>query len=309
MPHVRGNSWSSTPGTIDSFRVPRPDLTWTTPAPIAIPDKSAEWAASAIEKWYGPERKGYQAFGPAFHAAWSGRPGCRRAAGRRRGKQGQPAFVRASALEEFDAHPSVRTANAVREGLSDPDPLVRSPHSITWKTATGEQLWPLVAPLLDDPVRGVRIESGVPARGRPAETLSAADLERLEKAEREFVAAQMLKSADGSESQSLLARYYIRKGAPDKAEAAYKTALGLQSAFHAGSGQSGRFLCRQQGRDDRGHRCLARSHSALARTTRACITFPGLALVRAKKQEEGVAALGARPSYSRTASAMSMCTP
>ncbi|GFO82725.1 MAG: hypothetical protein A49_23520 [Methyloceanibacter sp.] len=59
-----------------SFRVPRPDLSVTLGVNNACTDchsdKTAEWAASAIEKWYGPERKGYQTFGPAFHAAWSG---------------------------------------------------------------------------------------------------------------------------------------------------------------------------------------------------------------------------------------------
>ena len=32
-------------------------------------DKSPEWAAAAIEHWYGPERKGYQNFSEALHAA------------------------------------------------------------------------------------------------------------------------------------------------------------------------------------------------------------------------------------------------
>ncbi len=37
-------------------------------------DKSAQWAAASIEEWFGPERKGFQTFGPAFHAAWTGAP-------------------------------------------------------------------------------------------------------------------------------------------------------------------------------------------------------------------------------------------
>lgn len=276
-----------------SFRVPRPDLSMTLGVTNACTDchsdKSAEWAASAIEKWYGPERKGYQAFGPAFHAAWSGAPDAAALLAAVAENKDTPAFVRASALEELTAHPSVRTANAVREGLSDPDPLVRLAALDHLETATGEQLWPLVAPLLDDPVRGVRIEAAFLLAGTPAETLSAADLERLEKAEREFVAAQML-NADRPESQSLLARYYIRKGAPDKAEAAYKTALELSPHFTPAAVNLAD-LYRQQGRDDEGIAVL-REAIQLSPNDAGLHHALGLALVRAKKQEEGVAALG-----------------
>ena len=37
-------------------------------------DKSAEWAASAIESWYGPNREGFQNYAEAFHAAWTDQP-------------------------------------------------------------------------------------------------------------------------------------------------------------------------------------------------------------------------------------------
>ncbi|GFO82724.1 MAG: hypothetical protein A49_23510 [Methyloceanibacter sp.] len=220
-------------------------------------------------------------------------------------REDTPAFVRASALEELTAYPSVRTANAVREGLSDPDPLVRLAALDHLETATGEQLWPLVAPLLDDPVRGVRIEAAFLLAGTPAGTLSAADRERLEKAETEFVAAQML-NADRPESQSLLARYYVRKGALDKAEAAYKTALELSPHFTPAAVNLAD-LYRQQGRDGEGIAVL-REAIQLSPNDAGLYHALGLALVRAKKQDEGVARLGARPSCSRIASVMSMCT-
>src|SRR5262249_27010252 len=48
------------------FRVPRPDLSVKLGTPNACTDchadKSAEWAAAAIERWYGPQRKGFQKF-------------------------------------------------------------------------------------------------------------------------------------------------------------------------------------------------------------------------------------------------------
>ena len=60
-----------------SFRVPRPDLSAKLGTPNACndchADKPAEWAASAIERWHGPNRKGFQNYAEAFHAAWTGR--------------------------------------------------------------------------------------------------------------------------------------------------------------------------------------------------------------------------------------------
>ena len=60
-----------------SFRVPRPDVSARLGTPNACndchTDKTAEWAATAVERWHGPSRKGLQNYAEAFHAAWNGR--------------------------------------------------------------------------------------------------------------------------------------------------------------------------------------------------------------------------------------------
>ena len=60
------------------FRVPRPDLSAKINTPNACndchADKSAQWAASAIEAWHGPKRIGFQNYAEAFHAAWTDQP-------------------------------------------------------------------------------------------------------------------------------------------------------------------------------------------------------------------------------------------
>ena len=47
-----------------SFRIPRPDLSARLGTPNACTDchtdKSADWAAAAVERWHGPDRKGFQ---------------------------------------------------------------------------------------------------------------------------------------------------------------------------------------------------------------------------------------------------------
>ena len=61
-----------------SLRIPRPDLSVKLGTPNACndchSDKSAEWATSAVENWYGPNREGFQNYAEAFHAAWADQP-------------------------------------------------------------------------------------------------------------------------------------------------------------------------------------------------------------------------------------------
>jgi predicted CXXCH cytochrome family protein len=272
-----------------SFRVPRPDLSVTLGVDNACTDchtdKTAEWAAQAIEDWYGPERKGYQNFGPAFHAAWTGAPDAAALLAAVAENAATPAFVRASAIAELTAHPSERTADIVRKGLADPDPLMRLAALDHLETAPGAQLWPLIAPLLDDPVRGVRTGAGFLLAGTPEETLSEADRARLDKAEKDFVAAQML-NADRPESQALLARYYIRKGDFGKAEAAYKTALELSPHFTPGAVNLAD-LYRAQGRDGEGIAVL-REAIRLSPNDGGLHHALGLALVRQKMSDEAI---------------------
>ena len=60
-----------------SFRIPRPDISVTLGTSNACTDchteKSAAWAASAVEHWHGPTRKGLQNYAAAFDAASAGR--------------------------------------------------------------------------------------------------------------------------------------------------------------------------------------------------------------------------------------------
>ena len=272
-----------------AFRVPRPDLSAELGTNNACTDchtdKSAAWAASAIEQWYGPDRKGIQTFGPAFHAAWTGAPDAASLLAAVAGDTDTPAFVRASALEELVAFPSAATASLVREGLADPDPLVRIAALDHLDAAPPAQLWPLVAPLLDDPVRGVRIKVGFLLGGIPSQNLSDRDRARLAKAEAEFVAAQTL-NADRPEARALLGRYHARRGDMAQAEAEYRAALALSPQF-APAAVNLADLYRQLGKDDDGVAILREALEASPEDGGLHHAL-GLALVRLKKSDEAI---------------------
>src|SRR5262249_57034152 len=88
-----------------SFRVPRPDTSAKLGTSNACndchTDKSAEWAASSIERWHGANRKGLQNYAAALHAAWTGRADAASLLGQVAGDRGTPAIARASALTEL----------------------------------------------------------------------------------------------------------------------------------------------------------------------------------------------------------------
>jgi Flp pilus assembly protein TadD len=87
----------------------------------------------------------------------------------------------------------------------------------------------LVAPLLSDPVLGVRIRAAS-LLAVPTDRQPQAERERFEKAADEFVAALKL-NADRPEDRSTLANFYARRGRLAEAEAEYKAALRLSPQY------------------------------------------------------------------------------
>ena len=112
-----------------SLRIPRPDLSVKLGTPNACndchADKSAAWAAAAIENWYGSNREGFQNYAEAFHAAWADQPDAAKLLAAVAADPNAPAFARASALTDLAPSLSATNGNLARSGLSDPDPMVR----------------------------------------------------------------------------------------------------------------------------------------------------------------------------------------
>src|SRR5207247_1865138 len=88
-------------------------------------DKSPQWAAAAIKEWFGPNRKGFQTFGPAFHAARTDAADAAALLGALAADRSAAGVTRASALSELASRVSSANIGAARGGLADPDPMVR----------------------------------------------------------------------------------------------------------------------------------------------------------------------------------------
>jgi Flp pilus assembly protein TadD len=275
-----------------SFRVPRPDVSAKLGTPNACNDchndKTAEWAASAVERWHGPIRKGLQNYAEAFHVAWAGQSDSAALLGTVAADPNVPAFARAGALTELRSHVSPSNVNLALKGLSDPDPMVRIGALDMLESVAANQLWPLVSPRLSDSNRGVRIRAASLLAAVPTATQPPIDRERFDHAAAEFVAAQRL-NADRPESRTALANFYARRDLAAEAEAEYRAALRL-SPQYAPAAINLADLYRQLKRDGEGESVL-RAAIAASPTDAGLHHALGLALTRLKRADDAIAEL------------------
>jgi predicted CXXCH cytochrome family protein len=275
-----------------SFRVPRPDVSAKLGTPNVCTDchadKSPEWAATAIESWHGPNRDGFQKYGQAFHAAWSDQPNAETLLATVASDAETPAFARAGALTELAPHVSPANVNLAKNGLSDPDPMVRIGALDMLEGVPASQLWPLVSPLLADSSRGVRIKAVELLAAVPPASQPPVDREKFDRAAAEFVTAQRF-NADRPESRSRLGSFYARRGLTVDAEAEYRAGLKLGPQY-APAAINLADLYRQLGRDSEGESILRAAITASSGDAGLHYAL-GLTLTRLKRSAEALGEL------------------
>jgi predicted CXXCH cytochrome family protein len=269
-----------------SFRIPRPDVSHMLGTPNACTDchtdKSAAWAASALEGWHASGRKGFQNYAQAFHAAWTEKADAAALLAAAASDRNAPAIARAGMLRELSSRLSSSSINLARAGLSDPDPMVRIGALDMLENVPAAQLWPLASPLLADPSRGVRIRAASLLAAVPSASQSPSDRERFERAAAEFIAAQRL-NADRPEARSTLGNFLARRRLPAEAELEYKAALRL-SPQYAPAAINLADLYRQLGRDNDGESALRAAITASPRDAGLHYAL-GLTLTRLKQPD------------------------
>ncbi len=217
-----------------AFRVPRPDelarFGTSNACNDCHTDKDADWAAAAIEQWFGPERKGLQTWTATFAAARTGEPEAAGLLLALATSPDAPSIARATAFESLADYPSREAAVAAQRGLVDADPLVRLSALRTFSALPVEQSWTLTKHLLADPVRAVRIEAASLLASVPQDRLAPADRDLLSRAIDEYVTAQRVNS-DRPEHRLNLGNLYLRQHRFGEAEAEYSAARALDPGF------------------------------------------------------------------------------
>ncbi len=257
-----------------SFRIPRPDLTVSIGTPNACNqchrDRSAQWAADAVDGWYGTRGPHW---GEALHAGRSGLPGAvDDLAGLVQDRE-VPGIVRGSALRLLSAYAGPTALAAVEIALADPDPLVRASAVGALEFAGAQERLRLAVPALEDPVRAVRISAArvlAPVTAAPSA---------------EFVASE-LTNAERPESHVNLGNFYGQQGRFEQAESSYRTALRLNPR-HVPAYVNLADLYRVIGHDDQGEPLLRTALDIAPRSAPAHHAL-GLLLIRQGKKPQAL---------------------
>ena len=217
-----------------SFRIPLPDLTAETGAPNACNSchakESPQWAAEAVAKWYGPDRRKESHYGQSLAAGREGKPGAAANLRALIDSTAQPAIVRATAIELLQRYPGPTSLGLIARAVGDADPLVRRAAVAALTGFSQAERVRLAAPLLSDPVRAVRMEAARVLAGAPEQSLGETSLAAFRSAFAEFEAAQRA-NADRPESWLALGNIYAARGERQKAEDAYRSAIALDDRF------------------------------------------------------------------------------
>ncbi|MHC4946926.1 MAG: tetratricopeptide repeat protein [Planctomycetota bacterium] len=239
-----------------SLRVPRPDLTLELDVPNACTgchdDRPVEWAVEHYEEWYGKARKPH--YGTVLAAGRAGRPDAEAGLVRLAGDQLVPAIARATALTLLGAYPGPASDAAFARGLADPEALVRHVAATHVQAADAASFVELVAPLLFDPVRAIRLQAASRLAGLPAELFEPYQRARLDEMLAEYEAV-MSYSLDFAFAGHNLGNLYASLDDAGRAEAYYRAALEVDDLFFPAKGNLA-VLCNAQGRNDEAERLL-----------------------------------------------------
>jgi predicted CXXCH cytochrome family protein len=276
-----------------SMRIPRPDLSVDLGVPNACTgchqDRTDDWAADQVRAWYGRNAgPGHQRFTRTLQAARQGAPEAGRLLTELILDRESPAIVRATALEALSDYLGPEALPAVQAGLAAEDPLIRRGATQAVAGVGAGPRWRLLSPLLDDPVKAVRIEAASALSDIPLQDLDPTQAERLGRGLAEYQASERF-NADRVEHWVNLAGFHARRGDMASAEAAYAEGERRDSRYpplYINRAD----MYRAADRDEEAGTVLETGLSQMP-DDGALHHAHGLWLIRAQRPEDGLAAL------------------
>ncbi len=213
------------------FSIPRPAQSAQLGSPDACTtchaDQDAAWAAAALEDWEIAQKMDDWSL---LNHALANQDALALQRYARQATVPDPAPIRSatltSSLAAFQSRLAVELAS---RQLASRDPLLRR-NAVSALAATPLQIrWPLLQPLIADPVRAVRLEVA-PALADALPQLGQQDAERLQPLLEEY-RAYLAYIADTPGGQLSLGNLESRLGYPILAERAYRRALEIEPSF------------------------------------------------------------------------------
>jgi len=216
-----------------SFRVPRPDLSVVYEVPNACnqchTDKEAEWAAEKVVDWYGPRQDSTYADILSFastreiesvpHVIKMIKDSL------------QPDIARATGIWYLGQMATEEAVQTIQSALKDHSELVRYTAANELMNLPEEDKLRLVAPLLDDPVRSVRVAAMNVLADISEDKIPDGLKEAYRRANFDFQMALDIR-ADFPGGQLEKGQFFDRVGQTHRAESAYLKAVEMDNLFN-----------------------------------------------------------------------------
>lgn len=285
-----------------SMRVPRPDITAQIDAPNACnmchTDRATDWSVSAIESWLGKKVSKPELAAQAIYAARTNAPDANQQLIDLANNATINELARATALGLLENYPNISSYSTAQQQLKSDKPLLRIGALNALAFLPLQQRWQNISPLLNDPVRSVRLEATKLLMG-------IAGLDSTQQAELDGHIERYIEAltvnADMPNGQLNLAAAYLAQGSYQKAEQAYQHALKLDpQSVPARLNLAD--LYRVQGQETKALKQLLQAQAANA--SNATVLFSlGLAQIRGKQIASALISLekasGLAPEISR----------
>jgi tetratricopeptide (TPR) repeat protein len=275
-----------------SLRVPRPDLSAALAAPDACTSchvgRTPEWAAGAMDGWYGPAWRQRKHAGPVLRAPL-----------RDGGKSlpslldlaadaAVPGIVRATAVSLAAPYAGGESMPRLESLLADEDALVRLAALPVLERAPAGARVAAAAPLLSDSRRAVRMEAALVMADVPDEALAPGQRAARAGARRELLDS-LAENADWPSAVANRGNLEARERRLDDAIASFEQVLRLDPRFE-GAYVNLADAKRVQGRDEEGAEVLRRGLAILPNGGGLHHAL-GLVLVRTGDKRAGLAEL------------------
>lgn len=216
-----------------SFRLPRPDLSIALEVPNACNrchiNKSRQWADSTITKWYGPGRKFH--YGQILKAGLNGAKNAQDDLIRLADDPLYPVIVRATAISLLRTYPGQPAEFILKKALMDDEALIRNAAIESLQLTDSQKLARLLAPVLYDPIKAVRMAAANKLAGEPSQHLDRDTRIVFANALKEFQEA-MLYSGDFASSRHNLGNLYTRLNKIEDAIVQYRAAIAIDDGFY-----------------------------------------------------------------------------